>query len=142
MKQALVYSLKVWLTTVILGMRVAVLIRILLDSEHLIYSFGDTFSSAAYDIPIGLIVCTPSWVLFAFASKSINSRGHSVIYKNIILSACSIPLIILPYAIVFHQIIYPNYWPDMLPDLCGYALVTVAGIWIYRFNSSKNKEAT
>jgi hypothetical protein len=33
MKQALIYSLKVWLTTVVLGMRIAGLIKILLDTD-------------------------------------------------------------------------------------------------------------
>jgi len=133
MKQALIYSIKVWLTTVVLGMRIAVLIKICLDTDHLIYDFEDFFGSAIYDIPIGLIACAPSWILFSLSVLVINKPKRSVMVKKLWLTLAAFILGILPFAIVFWgQLTHPNYWPDMAPEVFGYISVTIASLWFYK----------
>jgi hypothetical protein len=133
MKQALIYSLKVWLTTVVLGLRISGLIRICMDTDHLIYKWSDMFSSAMYDIPVGLIACLPSWALFILSVWALKKSKSSLILVKLFLSLIGVMLSILPFAIVFnHQLFNINYLPDMLPDLFGYTLITVAGVWFYK----------
>ena len=136
MKQALVYSLKVWLTTVVLGIRIAVLIKIGLDTDHLIYSFEDMFNSAIYDIPVGIIACSPSWILFSVAVWLINKTKSGMLLRKMWLSLIAIVLGILPFAIVFWvQLTHPNYWPDMAPEVAAYVGITIAGVWFYKLKS-------
>jgi hypothetical protein len=132
MKQAMVYSLKVWLTTAILGMRIAAIIKICLDGYH-IYSWPDIFSSAIYDIPIGIIACLPSSILFALLTRRLKKNPYTITRLKLILSLTGILLSLLPFAIVFpSQITHVNYLPDMLPELLGYTLITLGGIWFYK----------
>jgi uncharacterized membrane protein len=138
MKQALIYSLKVWLTTIVLGMRVAAVIKICLDTDHL-YGAGDIFSSAIYDIPVGLIACTPSFFLFLVGVFFLSKTSGTIWSKKLILSVLGVILAILPFAIVFtHQLFSANYLPDMLPELCGYVGITLAGIWFYKLTWVSN----
>jgi len=138
MKQAFIYSTKVWLTTVILGMRITGLIKILLDTDHLIYKVQDIFTSAIYDIPVGFVACLPSWFLFTIITRYFNVKSISLIYKKLWFSLSAIFLSILPFAILFwYQLTHLNYLPDMLPELIGYTVVTIAGIWLYRLNPPK-----
>jgi hypothetical protein len=136
MKQSLIYSSKVWLTTIILGMRVAALIKIGLDTDHLIYSPLDIINSAIYDIPIGLIVCLPSWFLFMILVSYFNKKNIQLIYKKLWLTITAIFLSVLPFAILFwYQLTHINYLPDMLPELIGYTSVTIIGIWVYKMRA-------
>jgi len=133
MKPAFIYSLKVWITTIILGMRITGLIRISLDTDHLIYGVEDIFNSAIYDIPIGFVACLPSWLIFSVTVRYVNAMKTSLIYKKTWLTLISIFLGILPFAFLFWpQLTHTNYWPDMLPEIIGYAVVTTAGIWFYK----------
>jgi len=130
-KQALIYSLKVWLTTIILGIRITGLIKLFIDP--LIYKFEDIFSSAIYDIPVGLIACAPSFFIFLFAVRRICKRNTSVLLKKAILSAIGILLSLIPFIILFpYQLFHTNYLPDMLPELCSYVGLTLVGIWVYK----------
>jgi hypothetical protein len=131
MKEATIYSLKVWLTTAIFGMRIAAVIKICLDDYH-IFSWSDTFSSAIYDIPIGIIACLPSWILFALLTRRLKKITSTITRLKLILSLLGILLSLLPFAIIFpSQITHVNYLPDMLPELFGYTLITLVGIWFY-----------
>ena len=136
MKQAFIYSLKVWLTTVLLGMRVAALIKIATDTQHLMYKAEDIFDSAIYDIPVGLIACLPSWLLFSLVVGYLNKVIHSVEQEKLWLSVVAVFLSILPFALLFwHQLTHLNYLPDMLPELAAYTIVTIAGTWFYKLPS-------
>jgi hypothetical protein len=133
MKKALMYSLKVWLTTIILGMRVAVVIKICLDTDHSIYGAGDVFATAIYDIPVALIAWIPSFLLFLVVVYYLSKTDNAIWTKKLILSGLGIFLAILPFVIVFtHQLFSANYLPDMLPELCAYAGLTLAGVWFYK----------
>jgi hypothetical protein len=136
MKQALIYSLKVWLTTVVLGMRIAALIKILLDTDHLIYKFSDIFTSAVYDIPVGLIACLPSFGIFLLTVSLLRKSNYNIRSKKLVLSALGLLLSVLPFALLFtHQLFNINYLPDMLPELCAYTGLTIAGIWFYKLET-------
>jgi hypothetical protein len=140
MKQAFIYSLKVWLTTAVLGMRLAVLIKICLDTDHLIYGFQDVFGSAIYDIPVGIIDCSPSWIIFSFAVWLVAKTKSRMLLKKLCLTSIAIVLGILPFGIVFwYQLTRPNYWPDMAPEILGYVGITIAGIWFYKLRAAANK---
>jgi hypothetical protein len=142
MKHTLIYSLKVWLTTIVLGMRVAAVIKICLDTSHL-YGVGDIFSSAIYDIPVGLIACTPSFFLFFLAVFFLSKSINTIWSKKLILSVLGVILAILPFAIVFtHQLFSANYLPDMLPELGGYIVITIAGVWFYKLTLLSNTPDT
>ncbi|MEO6849387.1 MAG: hypothetical protein ABI166_02115 [Mucilaginibacter sp.] len=140
MKKATIYSLKVWLTTVVLGMRIAGLIKILLDTDHVTYSFQDIFYSAIYDIPVGLIACLPSWLIFTFITFYLNNKKNiKIVYKKCWLTISAMFLGVLPFAIVFWpQLTHINYSPDMLPVLIAYTGVTIAGIWFYKLDPVNN----
>jgi hypothetical protein len=117
-------------------MRIAAIIRILLDTDHLIYGAKDILGSAVYDIPIGIIACLPSFVLFGLTAYFLSKRSSTVLVKRMILTLPALVLSILPFAIVFpYQLSHTNYLPDLLPDLSGYSVVTLAGLWLYRFPS-------
>lgn len=139
MKQALMYSLKVWLTTIVAGPFIAILILSFLNpntSHHL-----ELFISLFYLTLGGIFFCLPSWLLFWLLAGFINKRELKMDYKKLFISIVSIFLSFIPFAIMdAHALFSPNYWPSELPWVASYFGVLITCIWFYKLKPTVAKE--
>jgi hypothetical protein len=131
MKEAKLYSLKVWLTTIIVAPIIFGIVKNFLDP--LIYNVTDIFFGLAYSVPAGLILCIPSWLLFWLLAGYLNSSKLNAILKKLYISFFSILLVVLPFALLnIHYLIESNYWPEMIPWIGSYIGVLIGCIWIFK----------
>jgi hypothetical protein len=70
-KQTLVYSLKVWLTSVVLG-PLLYAVYDALTRRNFIHSFQVEVAVYLYSLGYGLVLSIPSWMLFWLSLHSIN----------------------------------------------------------------------
>jgi len=128
MKQALIYSLKIWLTAVVIAPIVTEIVDYLIRA-------GSTDEGVFYfillSIPYGLLLSLPCWVLLWLAVYLIGKTGLSITYKKVLLSVIGLALTVLPFYLVFGHDDGSNtlelwIWPF------SYTLVIIAGIWFYK----------
>jgi len=132
MKRAFIYTLKVFLTTIILAPGLATAITFFGNPE--IYKPEDALYTLII-IPAGLLLCIPSYVLFGLIASYLNKLFGNIFIIKTLLSLAALPLTLLPFGIMnYHTIINSNYWPSIAPWLGSYAGITVLGVWVYRLN--------
>ncbi|WP_428330581.1 hypothetical protein [Mucilaginibacter sp.] len=138
MKQALSFSVNVWLTTAILGMRFSMLIKICMDNHPSLNQWPEIFATAKYDIPVSLVGCFPSYLLFALATWVLAKPNSNIVKLKLLLTLIGVVLSIVPFLLILtNQLLNINYLPDLLPELIGYSIVTVAAIWLYKVKLPK-----
>ncbi|WP_158827203.1 hypothetical protein [Mucilaginibacter lacusdianchii] len=137
MKQAFMYSLKVWITTACLGPFVTGIVLIITDP--LIYRLSDLAdASMVYTIIAGLFVCGPAYALTGLIVYFLLAKLKSVKRLKVSITFITTAIVLLSFAIVdYHALINSNYWPSLLPWLACYYAVTVAGIWFYKVEPYK-----
>lgn len=131
MKQAFIYSSKIWLTTICAGPYLTGII--LVTTDPLIYSVKDIFSVGnVYAVLVGLFAALSSWALFAIIARFSFTKSTSAILIKLYLSASAFILVLLPWAIVESNAVFnSNYWPSLAPWILSYYFITVVGIWLY-----------
>ncbi len=156
MKQALIYSLKVWITALLLAPTLAYPIWWLVEwiisyvnrgkvfSMGIIYGFdinASTISwgilwSALYFLPY-LAILFVSVIFLRRGSTSIRSKKTALTGLAIILTLCPFPFVkVLEYEVIFDI---------RLAWLISFGLIFIAGVWFYRLkpvNKAPNIEPT
>ena len=124
MKHALVYSLKVWLTSALIGPLLLVGFMVVqtshTDKDLVGFTLAIMLFGTIYSIPCFLILLLLVWILGKFKL--------GIIAKKIIASGVSILMIVLLTKIVF------SYAQDHTL-LTIYSAITVAGIWLYELGT-------
>jgi hypothetical protein len=121
MKQALIFSLKVWVTAVIIGPLLRLFtMRIIGQISH-----SDT-ELLEISLVIGGIVSIPSWLLLFLATVQINKIAFTLAVKKLIITFIGIIFTLLPFQVLFVGV--PSEWSIY------YCIVIVAGIWFYKLN--------
>jgi hypothetical protein len=137
MKQALVFSSKVWLTTIIVSPIIVGLLQSFLDPDT--YSYSDAFVGLIYCVPGGVIFCLPSSLLFWLAVWYVNKKKLKTYQKKIYISVGSVFLALIPFAILnAHTLFSPNYWPSELPWVGSYFGILTASIWFFKLRPINN----
>jgi hypothetical protein len=121
MKQALIFSLKVWVTAVIIGPVLYILTtRIMGQVSH------NDIELLEISIILGGVLSIPSWLLFFIATVQINKVTYILVAKKLIITFIGIVFTLLPFYTFFKGT--PSEW-----SIC-YCVVIVAGIWFYKLN--------
>jgi hypothetical protein len=140
LKESLLYSLKIWLTVIVISPIVAGLIQMYIDPE--IYSFADVMVGLCYCIPAGLIFCLPSWLILWFLIRYLNKKELKMYSKKLYFTIASLFISILPFFIINpHTLLNSGYWPSILPWLISYSGVLIICIWLYRLRIPSTKQS-
>ena len=132
MKQALIYSLKVWLTAVLLTLTV-------LGAIYCI-----TMASSGYNVLVSVIayieliltdltLTLPLFLLFWAFVHFISSTSLTPIVRRVVhsLAACAlIGLLLVILRLLFNQQFL--WWKQFLPNHFPIVIVTLISIWLYR----------
>jgi len=122
MKQARVYSLKVWLTAVLIA-------PVFLGTYQAIVYDGGFVWWVFYGVLFGGTLGAPSFVLLWLVTKWLMNSTTKIICK-ICLSVLIIPLAALAFFIGYLLIRYPvNTMYLTIP----YIFVAIVAIWLYKF---------
>lgn len=125
MKQAFIFSLKVWLTTLLLAPLLSNLVE-LVTPDVINYNLLDALSLAIIEIMVGAFLSMISFLfLFLFTYLFIKQDfvEHNV---KVILSFICVILILVPFLGLFH------FNKLVLPRMIIYSLIGVASIWVYK----------
>jgi hypothetical protein len=125
MKQALWFSLKVWLTGVLLGPLFAVFVAKPRDFNGIVGFIGLT-------IYLGFLVTIPCWlVLWAviFFGKNL---PYSIRIRRVIYSVVGVLLCISPFYLLFHA---DDNTTQVIPWAICYCIAITIGMWIYPLES-------
>lgn len=130
MKQVLIYSLKVWLTSVVFSPVLFFICDSMLHSNDL-GNLSGALGFIGYSITYGLVISIPSWLILFLFSGSLVNRQLKLHYKRILITAVSIVLSILPFYLLFRGDdngfdLYTKLWSF------SYCSIIVAGVWYYR----------
>jgi hypothetical protein len=137
MKQAFIYSLKVWLTIACLSPFATFIVLVITDP--LTYRLSDMVDvSMVYTVIAGLLVCGPAYALTGFIVWFLLGRVKSIRQLKLSLTLITATLILLPFAIVnYHALTNSGYWPALLQWLASYYAITVTCIWFYKVKPFK-----
>ena len=123
MKQAFIYSLKVWLTAVFIT-------PLLLKLFWMIINESSGSNAVGALIIFGGILSIPSVLLLFLTSLILISKAITVTSMKLILSLAGIILAYLPVWILNgRQFALDSF---MLNFFVGYTVVVIAGIWVYK----------
>ena len=138
MKEAFIYSFKVFAVTIIAGPILTGIYLVL--SDPLIYKASDILTGMLYMVPAGIILCIPSWLLLAFLVKQATKKGLSTAVGKSFLSLFSVVLVTIPFAVVnYRTILNSNYWPSIIPFISAYAITLILCIWLFKVEPIKEK---
>jgi len=125
MKQALIYSLKVWLTAVFTAPFLILLISILKESETV--QGGGKFVFAV--ILFSLFMTSPCWFILFQSAYYVDRWFERIMVKKLLLTLIGIGLSFAPFFVYFDKNIPARR--DNIMALC-YSFTITAGIWYYR----------
>jgi len=137
MKQALKYSLKVWLTSVVFSPVLFILADTLVHPRQNSGLKG-SLGFIAYSIPYGLVLSIPCWLFLFLTAGSLIYRSFKMINKMLSLSSLGIILSISPFYLMFRGDdegfdLYSLLWS------LSYASVIIFGVWFYELEPLEPK---
>ena len=143
MKQALIYSLKVWITALLFSPTIAFPIWIL--AEWLI-SYDKSYSTGiAYgiDINVSAIAMSVQWFVFYYLPYLIllflsvmyfQRQGAALRYKKLAFTILSIVLTLCPFT--FLKVIDSDtVFNIQLARVSSFGLLFIVGVWFYKLKS-------
>jgi len=132
MKRSFIYTLKVWLTSVVLAPPVIVILtKLFLPHEMVFDNVANVLSSIVLLIYLATIVSIPSWMLLWLSTALIIKFNFSNTYNKVILTVIGCILCVLPFYLLFHEDDNPSR-ADLAIWASSYMLVIVGGIWFYK----------
>jgi Ca2+/Na+ antiporter len=133
MKQAFIYSLKVWLTVILVGpLLFVILTKLLLPHANYFDSFGNILGSIGLLIYVGTVVSLPCWFLLWLSTILICK--YDVINKKVYLASLSVVLCLSEFYLIFHNDDHP--WKiDTFVWMLAYVLLVIITIWYYKLKS-------
>jgi len=130
-KQALLFSFLVYLTTNLLAPLLTQMSLMALDSTMHQY-YGDDTGGFFLTMIIGLVLCIPSWYLLGKLTSRFVKRNMNVIKAKIILIIVSVLLFVLTLGLMnYHYLFDSNYWPSVAANLGYYPIVLILSITLY-----------
>jgi hypothetical protein len=131
MKQSLIYSLKVWLTSVILSPFLFTIIDIIIH-QNILYDYKNAIGFIGYSIIYGLILSIPSWLLLLLVIVIVSKWGIVIGLKKTVLTIAGAILSLLPFYLLFRNDDYTSN-KDVYIWAITYCFVIIGGIWIFKF---------
>lgn len=132
MKQVLIYSLKVWLTSVLISPIIFILIEITFKTRSFI-DVNSVLGFIAYSIPYGLVLSIPSWLLFFACIYNISKFIRNLLTIRLIVTLVGSVLSLLSFYIIFHR---DDDTTGVIPWALSYCIIIIAGSWFYAFNAN------
>ena len=150
MKNALIYSLKVWLTaatvTPILAYLIWAVFNSAFNNSQDIYfsrtpaSFADMSDNASafrvanmgLDIFQSTLYSIPYFLIIFIAALGLNRQFNSVIYKKALLSLISILLTITPF--IFLDVVDEDAFHKLQSGILAFEATILIGIWFYNIS--------
>jgi hypothetical protein len=141
MKQALTYSLKVWLTTtiagsIITGIRLYFLYNLAYDR------LANFFGVVVTGCQLGIIYYIPCWVILGLTAWYLNKKGVIVSYKKMFIILIAAILSLFPFILMDYRSLFSingtGLFAGFPPDLyytITYVGVTVVSSWFYKVKS-------
>jgi hypothetical protein len=132
MKQALIYSLKVWLTSVTVSPIIIVLLtKTLWHRMYRFDSLGNIFGYWGMMIYLASILSIPSLLLLWLSSWQVTRYKATLPFRKWLLSLIGILLTATPFYIVFHSEESVRV-EELAIWMSSYSLVIIAGVWLYK----------
>jgi hypothetical protein len=137
MKQAFIFSTKVWLTTIIIGPLIMG-IRTFFMYDWVDDRWANAFFVPKVGIPAGLVFFLPSFVLLSLFSWYLNKKVIFINIRKLYLSLVAVVLAIIPFAVINYRSLFTintGLLEGFPPDLfwtCTYVSLTLAGVWFYK----------
>jgi hypothetical protein len=128
--KAIIYTLKVWLTSLALGSTLYYILR-LLEEPVMRGNGGGVLQFAFTVFKYSLIFSLPSFVLLMVAVALVNRLDTTILTKKLMLSAIGILLTLLPFYLLGGGW-YWGQWAIRYAE--SYGSLIVLGIWIYRLS--------
>lgn len=136
MKSTLIYSLKVWLTAVVLAPMLTQLLDYLCGVQQS-YDLKGIFYFVLLSIPYGLMLSLPCWLLLWLATSLLNRTRLTNKNKKLLLSVVGFLLAALPFYLIFgHD--DKGFNLETIVWAASYMLVIVAGVWAYKLSVVTN----
>ncbi|HTI58047.1 MAG TPA: hypothetical protein VL525_03465 [Mucilaginibacter sp.] len=131
MRQIFFFSFVVFITAILAG---PILTGIILSlTDPLVYQISDIFDGLKYGVPLGILLCVPSWLLLSIAIRLVAKPGMSVIRVKFFACLAAAPLIILPFGILnFNELFNKFFWTSSVFQFLSYYLITLISIWSYK----------
>ena len=139
MKQALIYSLKVWLTSVLLGPLIPGLISAVHVNDTL--GFGRAVSGFViwllFAFISGLVLSLMSFLLLLFTTATLLKTNLATLVQKLLFSVIIPVYASLPFLLVQD---YQQYSPANKVLIISYMVVVVIGIWLYKLEPVNNAD--
>jgi hypothetical protein len=142
MRQVLVYSLKVWLTTVVFSP----VITYVCGLVYLGLPFSTMWTTTYYYIPlaigVGFVISLLPAIIFYLLGRILVSRGTLDHITKLLMSLLSIVLILAPFIVMMCNGILFKFFQHFMLNMiiCGcYLIVGFVSCWSYRLSSGFNK---
>jgi hypothetical protein len=129
MKQVFIYSLKVWLTGVVLSPILYVFVEFVFQPRYF-DGFKAELGFIGYSIPYGLILSIPSWFFLLTTLVIFEYTSASLLTKRIILSLVGSAVAFAPFYLLFYSS-EDIRWFDTFLWGFSYIIIIVASIWFY-----------
>ncbi|MDR6942081.1 hypothetical protein [Mucilaginibacter pocheonensis] len=129
MKQTLIYSLKIWLTSVVIGPLIYIV------HETKLQDLKGSAGFILYSIPYGLALSSLIWLLFWLSLHCIYQLNISTLTFKLYLSSIGFVLSLLPFFLIFGND-DPITYKEILPWALSYCIVIVAGVWFFKLKPS------
>jgi len=147
MKQAFSYSLKIWLTTIVVS---PLLIGLLLNEitiKLVTENVFDFLGGELFIMVFGSVICIPSYILQALLLFYLNQRKLKIWHKKLYLSIFALFLSILSFSILNCQLLFDarNSISDYLPGniifwVISVWIIIIICIWSYKLKAQMSKE--
>ncbi|WP_461450132.1 hypothetical protein [Mucilaginibacter sp.] len=121
MKQALIYSLKVWLTSLLLGPMLYYPVQTIIEPQYP-HQFH-------YDVKYGFYFSMPSFIVSIIAVVIVKHLSTTLVVKKLLLSVAGVVLAALPFYIL------KGSWVQQGTEyLLAYGSITLIAIWVYKLD--------
>lgn len=135
MKQALIYSLKVWLTTAIISPILIIIIRLMIDATLIHSHTSGLLVLYLFMLGTGLMLSLPSAILLWLMAYSIIISKVAVTFQRTLIAIVSFLLVCIPLIIIGFML----DTRDLIYHIGTYYLVTVIAIAFYDWKVSTQK---
>lgn len=127
MKQALIYSLKVWLTSVVAAPFLVLLIGLLAR-------MADRVGIVLAMFILGMLFSLPSFLLLSLSCRTLKSMQNKVVIIKAELTVIGVLLTYIPFFIINDYAFLLNRDESSKYFFVLYSLLIIFGIWYYKLN--------
>jgi hypothetical protein len=139
MKQTIIYSLKVWLTSVVISPVLYIILEAI-QKPRVYQNIEGGLGFILFSIIYGLILSLISWILLWLSLYSLLMFNRDIIITKLWLSIIGAILTLLPFWLVLGYD-DPNPLTGTALWAASYCLVIIAGIWFYRLKPLLNRKS-